>query len=125
MKKVMVFGIFDGLHEGHRDFLRQAKAYGDYLVAVIAQDHIVESLLGKLPAANLEERFEHLEDEDAVDEVAIGDHAHIIWQVIPKHRPDTIVLGHNQTALKEALEAYLPTLPFPVELKVTNNSEHS
>ena len=125
MKKVMVFGIFDGLHEGHRDFLRQARACGDYLVAVIAQDHIVESLLGKLPTANLEERFEHLEDEDAVDEVAIGDHAPNLWQVIPKHRPDIIVLGHNQDALKEALGTYLPKLPFPVELKVIGNSEHA
>lgn len=121
----MVFGIFDGLHEGHRDFLRQAKACGDYLVVIIAQDHIVEALLGKLPTANLEKRFEHLEDEDAVDEVAIGDHMPNTWQVIPKHKPDIIVLGRNQDALKEALAVYLPKLPFPVELQVIKNSEHS
>jgi len=125
MKKVMVFGIFDGLHEGHRDFLREAKACGDYLVAVIAQDHIVETLLGKLPGDNLEKRFEHLEDEDAVDEVAIGDHVSNIWQVIPKHRPDIIALGSNQGALKEALENYLPNLSFPVELKVIKTEKHS
>ena len=121
----MVFGVFDGLHEGHRDFLRQAKACGDYLVVVIAQDHIVEVLLGKLPTANFEERFEHLENEDAVDEVAIGDHVPNTWQVIPKHKPDIIVLGYNQDALKEALQAYLPKLPFTVELQQIKNSEQA
>jgi len=28
MKKILVFGTFDGLHSGHLNFLEQAKKYG-------------------------------------------------------------------------------------------------
>ena len=41
MKKVLVFGTFDGLHEGHKDFLRQAKQYGDHLTVVVGRDSTV------------------------------------------------------------------------------------
>lgn len=114
----MVFGIFDGIHDGHRDFLAWARNQGDYLTVVVAQDHIAENLTGKFPSANLEERFEHLKDEDFVDEVVVGDHASDIWQVVTKYRPDVIALGYNQGTLKESLEEHLPKLSFAVELKV-------
>lgn len=31
-KKALAFGTFDGLHEGHEDFFRQAKKFGDNLI---------------------------------------------------------------------------------------------
>ena len=44
MKKVMVFGTFDGLHEGHLDFFRQAREYGDYLIVAVARDVNVKKI---------------------------------------------------------------------------------
>lgn len=35
MIKVLVFGTFDGLHERHIDFFRQAKACGDHLTVIV------------------------------------------------------------------------------------------
>src|SRR3989338_6851974 len=47
--KVMVFGVFDRLHSGHRAFLRQAKKHGKKLMVVIAHDSSVLKLKKKRP----------------------------------------------------------------------------
>ena len=41
--KVMCFGAFDGLHKGHLSYFKQARKYGDYVIAVIARgDKIIK-----------------------------------------------------------------------------------
>ena len=109
MKTVMVFGVFDGVHDGHRQFLKQAKSIGDYLVAVVAQDHVIEQLKGRLPRLTLAERLAHLESEDGVDEVLVGDAEHGTWNAVKKIGPDVIALGYDQQALKRDLESHLNT----------------
>jgi cytidyltransferase-like protein len=56
MTKVFVSGIFDLLHSGHIEFLRQASSYGDLHVAV-ASDHTYYDLKGRLPVNNEQERL--------------------------------------------------------------------
>lgn len=123
MKKVMVFGVFDGVHEGHRAFLREAKKCGDYLIAVLAPDHIVEHLKGRRPKINLVDRMEHLENEDYVDEVVIGDPELSTWQVVEKYKPDIVACGFDQKALKDDLEANLKKLSVKPEIKVMKSYE--
>ena len=48
MKKVIVFGTFDILHQGHLDFFRQAKQYGDYLIVAVAHDENVKKSRPKI-----------------------------------------------------------------------------
>ena len=117
MKKVMVFGTFDGIHEGHRAMLKEAKALGDYLIAVVAQDHIVEHLKGHAPRINLAERFAHLEAEDAVDEVVIGDAKLSGWGAVKKYKPDVIAVGYDQYALKKDLEKHIGEFDPKPEIK--------
>lgn len=38
MKRVLTYGTFDMLHEGHINILRRAKALGDYLVVGLSTD---------------------------------------------------------------------------------------
>lgn len=114
----MVFGVFDGIHEGHRSLFKQAKKLGDYLIAIVAQDHIVEHLKGHLPERNLAERFEHLKKEDGIDEAVIGDKELSTWEVVERYRPDVIALGYDQTVLKEDLEKNLKRLGVKPEIKV-------
>jgi len=123
MKKVMVFGVFDGLHDGHRAMLKEAKGYGDYLIVVVAQDHIVKHLKGHLPKINLAERMIHLQEEDYVDEVVIGDAELSVWEVVKKYQPDVIALGYDQNLLKEDLEKHLPQLGLKPEIKVMKSFE--
>ncbi len=103
---MMVFGTFDGLHEGHRAFLREARDHGDYLVAVVTPDHAVKSLKGREPRLDIHRRMEELRRED-VDEVILGDADLNAWEVIDSRKPDVIALGYDQTELKKALEEHL------------------
>lgn len=122
-KKVMVFGVFDGVHDGHREFLRQAKAEGDYLIAVVARDHIVEHLKGKLPNFNLAERFNHLREVDHVDAVLVGDAELHKWDVLDIHRPQVIALGYDQGALRDDLEEYFKKSDWSAEIRVMEGHE--
>ncbi len=115
MRKVMVFGVFDGIHDGHRHFLKEAKTLGDYLIVVVAQDHIVRHLKGQEPQLNLAERFEHLKKEDGVDEVVIGDAELSSYEIVKKYRPDIIALGYDQDLLKEDLERNRYKFDWPIE----------
>lgn len=123
IRKVMVFGVFDGIHEGHRTMLKEAKSLGDYLIVVVAQNHIVEHLKGHQPKIDLAQRFAHLQEVDGVDEVIIGDAEISTWQVVKKHRPDIIGIGYDQKLLKEDLEKHLPELGYTPEIKMLNAYE--
>ncbi len=104
MKKVLVFGTFDGLHEGHRAFLRQARAHGEHLTVVVADDDGVAQLKNRLPGKTLEDRMEMLRDVDLVDLVVPGDRELGTYDVLHKHRPDVVALGYDQKALKFDLQ---------------------
>ena len=123
MAKVMVFGVFDGLHEGHKQFLTHARALGDYLCVVVAQDHVVEQLKGGLPNLNLAERFEHLETVDGVDQVLIGDHLTSAWQVVKEHKPDIIALGHDQEVLADDLKSHMSELGYTPHIEALEEYE--
>ncbi len=104
----MIFGSFDGLHDGHRAMLKEAKALGDFLIVVVAQDHIIQHLKGRLPSKNFVERFEHLQKADGVDQVVIGDAEVSVWNVVKKHQPHIIAIGHDQQLLREDLDKNMP-----------------
>jgi len=123
MKRVLVFGVFDGVHEGHRAFLREAKTHGEHLIVAVAHDAVVEMLKGKRPRWNILERVEHLRKEDGVDEVVPGDGDLGKWEILEKYKPDVIALGYDQTALKAELEGYLKRAEWQPELKVMQSFE--
>ncbi len=114
----MVFGVFDGVHEGHRAFLKEAKSQGDYLIAAVAQDHIVEHLKERLPKVNFSQRFEELKKEDSVDEVVVGDSELSAYDVVKKYHPDIIALGYDQSMLKEDLEKNIEKIGYQPEIKI-------
>ena len=59
-KKVVIFGVFDGIHEGHLAFIKEAKKQGNNLVAIVARDEMVQKLKGKIPKYNEVERINSL-----------------------------------------------------------------
>lgn len=125
MKKVMVFGSFDGLHDTHRAMLKEAKSLGDQLIVVVHQDHIVKHITGEFPKLNLTERFEHLEKQDGVDKVVIGDAELSTWNIVKRHKPKIIALGDDQEMLKKDLEWQIKgkKLAYNPEIRVLHYSE--
>ena len=47
MKRVITYGRFDLLHDGHINLLRRARELGDYLVVVVSSDEFNWNEKGK------------------------------------------------------------------------------
>lgn len=111
MKKIMVFGTFDMLHEGHLDFFRQARSLADdpYLIVSVARDEVVKRIKGRAPRHTEKERRSVVAECRLVDEVVLGD-ADGYMAHIASVAPDIIALGYDQSgeyvdALEDDLRA--------------------
>lgn len=113
----MVFGVFDKLHDGHHYLLSEAGEHGDDLVVVVAPDSSVEKLKAKIPDTSLSERIATIKKTNKAHLVVPGDIELGDWSVVITHKPSIIVFGHDQFELREVLEEYCTTLPFPIEFK--------
>ena len=119
MKRVMVFGVFDGVDEGHRAFFEQARRYGDTLLAVVAPDPVAKRLKGRPPALGLRDRIARLKVEKHVDDAVQGDACLSSWNILETYPADVIALGYDQDELREDLEAHLSALPCRPRVVVT------
>lgn len=100
MKKVLVFGAFDGLHPGHLDFFKQAKKFGDYLIVSVGTDKNVEKIKGKKPLFSQEERLEVVSSIKIVDEAVLGREIDF-YSHIKEVNPAVVGLGYDQWASEE------------------------
>lgn len=106
-KKVVVFGIFDGIHEGHRFLFTQAKKHGDYLIAIAGRDEFVRSFKNKEPKYLEDERVRQLLKEDIVDEVFLSDKELSSYKVLSEINPDVVCFGYDQDALYEDFKRWM------------------
>lgn len=97
MTRIMVFGTFDMLHEGHIDFFQQARALAEkpHLIVSVARDSAVVRIKGTQPKKPESERLALVEASPLVDEVTLGDKEGYI-QHIKLARPEIIALGYDQ-----------------------------
>jgi cytidyltransferase-like protein len=105
MKKVMVFGTFDVLHEGHRNFFQQARQYGDYVVCVVARDSTTRHV-GKNVLQDENQRLQNVISTGLVDKAVLGNEGDK-YQVILEHQPDIICLGYDQSFFTHGLQTWL------------------
>lgn len=104
MARVLVFGTFDVLHPGHLKLLELAKRYGRVTIS-LAPDAVVTSLKGAAPVQPFTERRRRLLDMASIDEVIASDTVPGRYGVVASVRPDVVVLGHDQVALRPAILA--------------------
>ena len=94
-KKIMIFGVFDNLHDGHRFFIE----YGNELYIIITPTHAVEKLKGKLPYYSIKERTQALSKEFPNARIIEGDTEIGLWSPIKNYSPNVIVCGYDQNDL--------------------------
>ncbi len=104
IKTVAIFGTFDGIHEGHRDFIRQAREYGEQLVAIVARDTTVEKLKNKLPLHDEKERIKMLLEIPEIDLVLLGDVEEGTYKALMEVNPSIVYLGYDQQALSDNIK---------------------
>ena len=74
MKKVITYGTFDCLHEGHRRLLERAKGLGDWLIVGVTSDDY-DRTRGKINAAQpLMERVEAVKSLGLADEILVEEY---------------------------------------------------
>ncbi len=119
MKKVLVFGTFDGLHEGHLNFFKQAKEYGDFLVVVVARDSTVERVKKRKPKFNEQDRLKYLltRSREWVSEARLGNEGDNPYKIIGEIKPDVICLGYDQTHFTEKLEEKIREMGLKIEIE--------
>lgn len=103
--KVMVFGTFDGLHQGHLDFFSQARrlAKNPYLVVSIARDINVKRIKGQDPDLSEKERSILVKKSELVDKVVLSGTTRYLSHIL-KEAPEIIALGYDQKAYVESLQ---------------------
>lgn len=115
MRKVLVFGTFDGIHFGHINLFKQARKYGDYLVVVVARDKTVKKLKNHLPHKNENERLRDLMGYSLINEAIIGDKKNP-YKIIKKIKPDIICLGYDQTHFIDDLSGELKKIKLKTKI---------
>lgn len=104
----MVFGSFDGLHKGHLSYLKQAKKYGDYLIAVVAREDRIIRQKKHQPQFSEPERLAAVKNSSLVNEALLGNEN--IYEVLKKYQPDVICLGYDQRADVAFLKKNFPAI---------------
>ena len=107
MKKVLAFGSFDPLHDGHRDFFAQAKALGDHLTVVVAHDSALLAHKGRDPLQSAEERMKAIAEAPEVDQVLIGNKQADKYELLEELEFDVIALGYDQAPADEKVREEL------------------
>lgn len=113
----MLFGTFDIFHKGHKNFIAQAREYGDYLIAVIAKDKTILKIKNKLPKNNENERLSTVCQSGLVDKVILGSLTDK-YAAIKKYQPDVICLGYDQNHFADGL--FHPTFESCGKSKIKN-----
>ena len=108
MKKVIVFGSFDPLHNGHLDFFRQAKKLGDFLTVVVARDEEIIARKKRSVRFMQDTRLKAVLNTGLADKVILGDSVGK-YSILKKEEPDIIAIGYDQEipqTLKDKLKQY-------------------
>ena len=115
MKKVLVFGTFDGLHPGHINFFEQAKKLGDYLVVVVGRDVTVNKVKGRFPKRSELLRLRAVQQCQLVNEAMLGNIGDP-YEIIKKIKPDIIALGYDQNSFSAGLPEYIKKEDLKIEI---------
>ncbi len=95
--RIMIFGTFDGLHQGHVNFFKQARklSKNPYLVVSVARDSNVKRIKKALPRLSEKERARILRKNKFIHKVVLGGDKNHVPHIV-RERPEIIALGYDQ-----------------------------
>ncbi len=113
MKKVITYGTYDLLHQGHINLLRRAKKLGDYLIVGVTSDSFDRGR-GKLNVRNnVLERVEAVKATGFADEVIIEDYLGQKIDDIQKYDVDIFAIGSDWEGKFDYLKEYCKVVYLP------------
>lgn len=112
MRKVITYGTFDLIHNGHINLLRRAKEFGDYLIVAISTDEF-NQLKNKKAYHSFENRKAILEAIRYVDEVIPENTWEQKIDDVVKHEVDVFVMGDDWKGKFDFLKDYCEVVYLP------------
>ena len=113
MKKVITYGTYDLLHQGHLNLLRRAKELGDYLIVGVTSDSFDRGR-GKLNVKNnVLERVEAVKATGYADEVIIEDYLGQKIDDIQKYDINIFAIGSDWEGKFDYLREYCEVVYLP------------
>lgn len=113
MKKVITYGTYDLLHQGHINLLRRAKELGDYLIVGVTSDSFDRGR-GKMNVRNnVLERVEAVKATGFADEVIIEDYLGQKIDDIQKYDVDIFAIGSDWIGKFDYLNEYCKVVYLP------------
>jgi len=113
MIKVITYGTYDLLHQGHINLLRRAKELGDYLIVGVTSDSFDRGR-GKLNVRNnVLERVEAIKQTGYADEVIIEDYLGQKIDDIQKYDIDIFAIGSDWVGKFDYLNEYCKVVYLP------------
>lgn len=113
MKKVITYGTYDLLHQGHINLLRRAKELGDYLIVGVTNDNF-DRERGKLNVVNnVLERVEAVKETGLADKIIIEDYFGQKIDDIQKYDVDIFAIGSDWEGKFDYLGEYCKVVYLP------------
>ena len=113
MIKVITYGTYDLLHQGHINLLRRAKELGDYLIVGVTSDSFDKGR-GKLNVRNnVLERVEAVKEAGYADEVIIEDYIGQKIDDIQKYNVDIFAIGSDWEGQFDYLNEFTKVVYLP------------
>ena len=113
MKKVITYGTYDLLHQGHINLLRRAKELGDYLIVGVTSDSFDKGR-GKLNVRNnVLERVEAVKATGYADEIIIEDYLGQKIDDIQRYDVDIFAIGSDWEGKFDYLNEYCKVVYLP------------
>ena len=113
MKKVITYGTYDLLHQGHINLLRRAKALGDYLIVGVTNDSF-DRERGKLNVRNnVLERVEAVKATGLADKIIIEDYVGQKIDDILKYDVDIFAIGSDWEGKFDYLKEFCDVVYLP------------
>ena len=113
MKKVITYGTYDLLHQGHINLLRRAKELGDYLIVGVTNDSFDRDR-GKLNVRNnVLERVEAVKATGYADQIVIEDYVGQKIDDIQKYNVDIFAIGSDWEGKFDYLKEYCEVVYLP------------
>ena len=113
MKKVITYGTYDLLHEGHLNLLHRAKELGDYLVVVLSTDEFNWNEKRKKCYFSYEERKKLVEAVRYVDLVIPEENWDQKISDVKEYHVDTFVMGDDWKGKFDFLKDYCEVVYLP------------
>lgn len=113
MKKVITYGTYDLLHQGHINLLRRAKELGDYLIVGVTNDNF-DRERGKLNVCNnVLERVEAVKATGLADQIIIEDYFGQKIDDIQKYDVNIFAIGSDWEGKFDYLGEYCKVVYLP------------